>query len=252
MKKTGIFSLLIVLAISSFAQSDNWFLSFSMGGSWPLENFKQASIDNSSSGYALKGFHLMLDATYPLSDHWGLKGGVMLNTSPVDRNGLGAKLESRLNPVGITIADADRQFLSLKSNSWMWNALLTGPVYTFNFNRIYWDFQLLGGMNVTYLPQQKLLYEKPANNWYYVDRNTNNMNVSYGILAGTALRFPISNRLNFKIAFDYYASRAIIKFEQIKVTKQGETLLTEKLKQGSASVPMSVITGSVGFVYYLD
>ncbi len=252
MKKTAFFIAFIVLSISGYAQSDNWYFSFSMGKSFPLGTFKQTIIDNSESGYAQNGFNLLLDATYPLSDNWGIKGAVMINTSPVDRNWLGTKLESRMNAAGISIAEADRSFLSLNTNSWMWNALLTGPVYTINFNRIYWDFQLLGGMNIAYLPQQKLSYIKPANNWQYLDTNTSNMNVSYGILAGSSLRFPISDRLNFKIAVDYYQSRALIKFEQTRVTKQGETILTEKLGNGSNAIPISSVSGSIGFVYYLN
>jgi hypothetical protein len=252
MKKTAVLFAFIVYSISTYAQSDNWYFSFSMGGSLPVETFKQTSIDDDASGYARNGFNILLDATYPVSDHWGFKGSAMINTNPVDRNWLGTKLESRMNPAVAPQTDADRDFLSLNVNAWMWNALLAGPVYTFNFNRIYLDFQLLGGMNVAYLPQQKLLYKQPANNWYFLDRNTNNTNVSVGILAGTALRFPISDRVNFKIAVDYYQSKALIQYEQIKVTKQGETVLTEKLGKGSSSVPIRSISGSFGFVYYLN
>lgn len=252
MKKIGALFVFIVLSFSVYAQSDNWYFSFSMGGSWPLGTFIKADIDNQESGYARNGFTLILDATYPVSDHVGLKGMALMNTNPVDRSWLGTKLETRMNAVPILVADEDREFLSLRVNSWMWNALLAGPVYTINFDRIFWDFQLLGGMNVAYLPQPKLKYEKPANNWLYLDRNTTTTNVSYGLLAGTAFRFPVTNRFNLRVGVDYYRSQANVKYEQIRVSKQGETILTENLGKGSSTVPIEMISATVGFVYYLN
>src|SRR5674476_1109101 len=190
------------------------------------------------------GCALLLDATYPVSNHWGFKGMAMMNTNPVDRNWLGTKLETRMQAFYPVIEEADREFLSMRANSWMWNALLAGPVYTINFDRVYWDFQVLGGMNVAYLPQQKLLYEKPANNWFYLDRNTSTINVSYGLMAGTALRFPVTERINLRVGIDYYRSTAKVQYEQIRVSKQETTILTEKLGNGSANIPIEMMSVS--------
>ncbi len=252
MKRITALFLFIVLSISAYSQSDNWYFSFSMGGSRPLGTFVNTDIDNMESGYAKNGFALLLDATYPVSSHWGFKGMAMMNTNPVDRNWLGTKLESRMQAFYPVIEEADREFLSLRANSWMWNALLAGPVYTINFDRVYWDFQVLGGMNVAYLPQQKLLYEKPANNWFYLDRNTSTINVSYGLMAGTALRFPVTERINLRVGIDYYRSNAKVQYEQIRVTKQETTIVTEKLGNGSSDIPIEMISGTIGFVYYLN
>ena len=129
---------------------------------------------------------------------------------------------------------------------------MIGPVYTFNFDKVFWDFQLLGGMNVTYLPQQKMLFEKPANNWYYLDRNTTSSSVSYGLMAGTSFRFPISERVNLKVGLDYFQSKGQIRYEQFKVTKTGETQTVQIFNTGSYSIPIKMISGTIGFVYYLD
>ena len=134
----------------------------------------------------------------------------------------------------------------------MWNGLLAGTVYTINIDRIFLDFQVLGGLNVAYLPQQKLIYENPANNWFYLDRNTSTTSFSYGLLAGTALRFPVTDRLNLRAGIDYYRSRASTPYEQLRVSKQGATVVTEKLGNGSALVPIEMFSGSIGFVYYLN
>ncbi len=252
MKKIAALFVFIVLSISVYSQSVDWYFSFSMGGSRPVGTFLKTDIDNSESGYAKNGFALMLDAVYPLSNHWGLKGMALMSTNPVDRNWLGTKLETRMQTFYPVIEEADRQYLSLRANSWMWNALLAGPVYTINFDRIYWDFQVLVGMNVAYLPQQKLLYEKPANNWFYLDRNTSTINVSYGLLAGTAIRFPVTDRINLRVGIDYYCSKARVQYEQIRVTKEVSSDTTEKLGNGSADIPIEMISATVGFVYYLN
>lgn len=251
MKKITFCFLLLALSVSAYSQSDNWYFSFSMGASLPLGTFAKTDLSNSESGYAKNGFTLVLDATYPLNGHWGLKGMTLMSTNPPDRNWLGTKLEKRMEPF-VTVDDVDRPYLSLRSNSWMWNSVLAGPVYTINFDRVYWDIQLLGGMNVTYLPQQKLIYEKPANNWYYLDKNTSTTSVSYGLLAGTALRFPISDHVNLKVGFDYFRSRAQVKYEQSKVTTLGTSQTTLKLGSGSATIPIEMLSGSIGFVYYLN
>jgi hypothetical protein len=251
MKKTTVFLACIVCSISGYAQINNWYFSFSMGGSWPMGTFSNTAVNDQKSGYSKNGFTLILDATYPLNEHWGLKAMTLLNSNPIDENGLGTKLEKRMNTY-FTVSDAEREFLSLSVNSWMWNALLAGPEYSISFNRFFWDFHLLGGMNVTYLPQQKLRYENPGNNWYYLDSNTTTTDVSHGILTGTAFRFPVSDRINLKVGVDYYWSRARIKYHQIKVTKQGETFLTEQLGSGSDIIPLKMISGTIGFVYYLN
>jgi len=252
MKKIIALFAFIVLSVSVYSQTNNWYFSLSMGGSVPLGTFSKTDINNKESGYAKSGFDLMLDATYPLNNHWGLKGAMFMSTNPVDLNGLGTKLETRMNAASITVADADRKYLSLLTNSWMWNSLLVGPVYTVNINRANWDFQLLGGMNVAYLPQQKMQYEKPSNSWYYLDKNTTTTSVSYGIMAGTAFRFPVSDRINLRVGIDYYRSQASIKYDQVKVTKEGETTKTDNLGNGSSSIPIEMLSGTIGLVYYLN
>lgn len=253
MKRITVLFICVLFSVSAFSQSDNWYFSFSMGGSLPMGTFKQTDLNTQESGYAKNGFTLLLDATYPLNDHWGLKGMALMSTNPVDRSGLGTKLETRMQAFYPVIEETDRQFLSLRVNSWMWNALLVGPVYTISFDRIYWDLQILGGMNVTYLPQQKLLYEKPTNNWFYLDRNTTTTNVSVGLLAGTAVRFPVTDRINLRVGIEYYRSKATVPYEQIRVTRLGTTeQTTVKLDDGSVSVPIEMLSATVGFVYYLN
>lgn len=255
MKKTSLILLFIVFSISSYAQSDNWYFSFSMGGSWPSGTFGQSTTSDNKSGYAQKGFSILLDATYPVSNHFGLKGLALINTSSIDNNGMETMLKNRISSA---IVIADPKYLSYTSNPWMWNAFLVGPSYTITLGRLYWDLQLLGGMNLTYLPQQKLQYnpynadQTNPNKWYYSDQNTSSTNLGMGFLAGTAFRFPLSERLNLKVGANYYFSSAKVKYQQTRISQQAETAVTEVLGSGNYSIPIKMITGTIGFVYYLN
>ncbi len=252
MKKTTFIILLLLISLITKAQSDNWYFSFSMGGSWPSGTFKETSLANNNSGYAQKGFALLLDATYPLSNHWGLKGSVLINTNSLDNVAMEGLLRNRINS---DVSASNPKGLSYTANPWLWNALVVGPVFTLNIGPIFWDFQLQGGLNLTSLPQQKLQYNDQnltANKWFYTDKNTTTSNLSYGILTGTAFRFPISERLNLKAGLNYYLSSARIKYEQTRVSQQGESALIETLGSGASLIPLKIVTATIGFVYYLN
>ena len=87
---------LLFLSFRLSAQADNWYFSINMGGCFPVGTFAVTNPSNADAGFALKGFALYLDATYPLSDNWGLKGMVMLNSNSIDRNGMGTMMETRM------------------------------------------------------------------------------------------------------------------------------------------------------------
>ncbi len=250
MKNTLLLIVFLFLSSHLTAQPDNWYFSISMGGCWPVGSFANTNPAKTDAGFALKGFALNLDATYPLGTNWGLKGMVMLNNNPVDRNGMGTMMEYRMKKL-VPFTEAERENLTLTVNSWMSNSLIFGPVFTLNFDRFAWDFQAMAGMNVTYLPNQKLLFKNTVNNWEYLQHNTNSVNVSYGLLAGSALRMKVTEKINLKLAMDIQYSRSKTNYEELKTTKLNNTTTTEQLNSGSTVVPKEAVIGSIGFVYYL-
>ena len=246
-----LFSIvLLFISLQLSAQPDNWYFSISMGRCWPTGTFADINPENTDAGFALKGFSLNLDATYPLSSHWGLKGMVMLNSNPVDRNGMGTMMENRMKEQ-VPFTETEREFLTLSVNSWMSNSLIFGPVYTINFDRLAWDFQAMTGMNVTYLPDQKLLFATPARNWEYLQRNTNTVNVSMDFSAGTAFRMKVTEKIHLKISADYQYSQSKNKWEELKSVKENNTVTTTQLNSGTTTVVKNAVIGSIGFVYYL-
>ena len=108
----------------------------------------------------------------------------------------------------------------------------------------------MAGMNVTYLPEQKLLFKPSVGTWEYLQHNTNSTNVSLDLLAGTALRFKVNEKVQLKIAMDYQISRSKNSHEELKITKLNNTTTVDKLASGSTNVPKQVVIGSIGFVYY--
>ncbi|MCE1199423.1 MAG: hypothetical protein LWW85_10680 [Marinilabiliales bacterium] len=241
---------LFLLTFSLSAQPDRWYFSLTMGGCLPLGNYGSMDPTVKDAGFARNGFALNLDATLPLSDNWGLKGMVTLNNNTVNRNSMGTLMENRMRS-RITFAEKDRDYLDLTVNAEMTNSMLFGPVFSINFDRFAWDFQAMTGMTVTYLPNQMLTYNNPANNWEYVQRSTNSVHLSLGLLAGTAVRFKVMEKIQLKIGADFQHSSSTSKFEEVKITKQGTTVLTEQLNQGTSVIPKGVITATAGFVYYL-
>jgi hypothetical protein len=249
MKNLLLVIVLWLLSIPLSAQSDNWYFSLNMGGCWPMGSFAGNNPAKSDAGFATRGFALNIDATYPLGSNWGLKGMVMLNNNPVDRNGLGTMMETRMKKL-VPFSEAERDNLTLTVNSWMSNSIVFGPVFSLNFDKLSWDFLLMAGMNVTYLPDQKLLFKPSVGTWEYLQHNTNNTNVSLDLLAGTALRFKVNEKVQLKIAMDYQHSSAKNNYEELKTTKLSSSTTVDKLASGSTNVTKQVVIGSIGFVYY--
>jgi hypothetical protein len=221
-----------------------------MGGSWPSGTFSSINSASTNSGFALRGFAFNLDATYPLNDHWGLKGMVMLNNNPVDRQGIGTLMENRMKKI-VSFAESERDNLTLTVNSWMSNSMVFGPVFSVNFDRLSWDFMVMAGLNVAYLPNQKLLFKNPTANWEYLQHNTKMVDFSPDFLAGTALRMKVTEKVQLKLALDYQSSGSKSPYEEVKTTKLNSSTTTEHLGSGSTFVRKEVIIGSLGFVYYL-
>lgn len=242
--------VLLLLSMPLAAQPDNWYFSLTMGGCWPSGSFGITNPDNTEAGFALNGFGLSLDATYPVGRHWGLKGMVMLNSNPVDRNGMGTMMENRMKEQ-VPFSETERDYLTLTVNSWMSNSIIFGPVYSIYFKRVAWDFQAMTGMNVTYLPDQQLLFANSSNNWAYLQRNTNSVNLSMDFLAGTALRMNVTEKVQLKVSLDYQFSGSTTNFEELKSTKVNNVVTTEVLNTGSVRVQKGTVIGAVGFVYYL-
>lgn len=242
--------VLLFLTFSVSAQPESWYLSLSMGGCLPIGSFANANPSSAENGFAMRGFALNLDATYPLSNHWGIKGMVMLNSNPVDRNGMGTLMENRMKKQ-VSFTETERPSLTFSVNSWMSNSVIFGPVYSLNFNKLAIDFQVMTGMHVAYLPNQNLLFSNPNNDWEYQQRNTNPIHISLDLLAGTAVRFPINDKIQLKVAVDYQMSKIKNDYEELRMNYLGTTYSVDYLGSGSSSVTNGVVIGTVGFVFYL-
>ncbi len=221
-----------------------------MGRSLALGAFSENSLNNLNTGYAQNGFTLSLETNYALDENLSLKGTVFLNTNNINRLPLWSNLNNRMNRL-FPVEIKDQQFISLTVNPWVTNSVLVGPDYAFIFDNSKLDFYALAGLSVIYLPQSKLLYQNPANNWVYMNRNSNSRDFNYGISTGTSLRYPISEKFDFRIGLNYFFTRGTQKFEEVKITKEETTIVLEQLNTGKSSVPVSIISASIGLVYYL-
>jgi len=239
MRKNILFLFFTILSFSLAGQESKWFFSLNMGGSFPIDK-----------DFAQNGFSLSLESNYLINNNFSFKGMALLNTNPVKRLPLWNRLVTRMNehfPIDIQ----DRQFLSMTVNPWLTNSLMVGPVYTFILGNAKLDFHALGGLTVVYLPRPTFTYQNPANNWIYVRHGLNSTDFSYGLLAGTALRLPMSERFDFRISVNYFQSHSIGRYEELRITKDASSTVTEQVFTGESSVPIKLIDATLGFVYYL-
>lgn len=252
MKYLSILSLLLLLTFGASAQSENWSFSLSMGRAWPMNTFNDNNPENVKAGHAESGFNMTLESNYSLQDNLALTGMLNFGNNPVNRDGVGTKLENMFNK-NYNITIAERDYLKLNANSWLWGSILVGPRYSINFNTFSWDFQALGGLNVNFVPNQQLIYDNPNNNWFYINHATNQNNLAFAWKAGTDLRFAISPRTNLKVGISYFQSSAKISREEKEMDKgSGSNLTRAIISEESNHHTLSTMNATIGFVYYLD
>jgi hypothetical protein len=244
------FLFFVILSLSASGQDSKWYFSLNMGKSITMGAFSETPQNNLNAGFAQNGFVLSLESNYALNENLSLKGSVLLNTNNINRLPLWTNLNNRMNRL-FPVEVKDQEFISLTVNPWVTNSVLIGPDYTFIFNNLKLDFYVIGGLSVIYLPQSKLIYQNPTNNWTYINRNINSKDYNYGFSTGTSLRYPVSERFDFRIGFSYFYTKCIESFEEVRITKTESTTVLEQLSSGNSSVPVSTISASVGLVYYL-
>jgi hypothetical protein len=242
--------LFLFLNLELFGQDTPWYFSLNMGKSWPIGAFSQNSTNELNTGFAQTGFSLSLESNYAVNDNFAFKGLVLLNTHSLNRLPLWNVLNQELNRT-LASQTINPKFLSLNVNPWESNSLLFGPVYTFLVKNLKWDFYATGGLSLIYLPQPKLIYEDPLNTWIYINRNTTKRSYSYGFNAGSSVRFPISEKFDFRVAFNYFHAKAIQKFEEVKITTTQSSTTIQQLNTGKATVPIDALSATLGLVYYL-
>lgn len=252
MKKITLLFTALLLITTAKAQPEEWHFTLSMGLSFPLGTYADESPEQKDAGYAEQGFSMALGANYQLTDNWSLTGNFLLGSNPVNENSVGNKLEQAMrNYYNLTAEEIN--FLTFDVDYWLLSNMMVGPKYTINFERVKWDFQALGGVNLTYVPNQQLVYDNPNNEWYYLSRNVDKTSFAFSYLAGTALRFDVNAKLNLRVGVDFYHSQAEITVEELRIDKQlipGNSI--ETLNKHSTTIPIHTLNTSIGFVYYLD
>ena len=208
------------------------------------------SLDQLNTGFASNGFMLSLESNYSFNGRFSLKGMALLNTNTVNRLPLFTNLNDHLKKT-ISIDITDQKFLSLTENPWVTNGLLVGPAYTITFNKLKWDLYGTGGLSVIYLPAPQFIYQNPSNNWVYINRNTKPWFFTYALNAGSTLRYPVSERFDLQVGFNIFNSKATQRFEEVKITTTQTGTVIQQLNSGKATVPINIISTSVGLVYYL-
>jgi hypothetical protein len=221
-----------------------------MGGAWPVGDFSVDNPELDGIGYANKGFALTIDANYSVTPSFAITGMLFWGTNTVNQGAVGTKLENQLFEF-FDPSEINNDYLLFNVDYWFWGSALFGPKYSIKFNKLFWDFHVLGGPNITHLPKQSLIYDDPEENWFYQDRLIRKSDFSMAWLAGTDIRFAVSNKINLKLGVSYYHTKATMETEQIIVNKD-DVDAVELLDTNETKIPISTINATIGFVYMFE
>lgn len=250
MKKILIIVTITLFASPSFSQYNDWYISLSMGGAWPVGDYSLSDPSLDGIGFAKTGFTLNVDATYAITPSFGVKGMFFFGTNLVNQAAVNTKLENKLFEF-FDPSEINSEFLLFNVDYWLWGSVLFGPKYTIGFKKFYLDFHVMGGPNITDLPKQSLIYDDLDNDWFYNDQGTKRTDFSMAWLAGSDIRFAVSEKINLKLGVSYFYTKATLKTEQLKVNKEiGNDI--EQLGSSTSKIPISTINATIGFVYMLD
>jgi opacity protein-like surface antigen len=239
LKYTFAIILLTLISLPILAQdAAKSFVGISGGISAPLGNYSKTDMGtfnnwNNKSGFAKTGFNVELEGAYYLFPKIGI-GGVLnfsdhgrLNKS--DAQKLGDSYTDAF-AVDFTTVSASKRYQTLN--------LLVGPCLSLPFNKLTFDFRLLGGLTKSLsTPEISVqLEDDPAN----VFTQKSSTASAFGWQAGIGLRYSITEKIALSIRGDYFSTGGV------KITNENRNNTAGRLVTKQA---MSWINASLGLAY---
>lgn len=143
--KKNILILLIFVVQLSFGQSVNrQFAGFSIGPSFPLNDFSKALLDDSTSGFAKTGIALNFTYAYRLAHNFGMQLIINYSGNKLDNTNYKDQLEAAHPEYGVSVES---------TKNWSSGGLFLGPYLRFPLTeKLSWDVRALAGYFGTYSP----------------------------------------------------------------------------------------------------
>ncbi|RLD44758.1 MAG: hypothetical protein DRI86_06700 [Bacteroidetes bacterium] len=199
MKKLLILFLLI--SQFSFGQSVNsQYIGLSVGASFPLNDFKKAVLDDSTSGFANTGIAVSFDYAYRFTHNFGMQ--IIINYSGNGMND--GSYKDQLNT-----AYPEYDFNVESTESWTSGGMLVGPYLKFPLiDNLSLDIKALGGYFASYSPRVLIRTAKIDDindkGEYYVERAKG---YGFGYLLGAGFKYKVNSY--YVLLFGNYISSSI-------------------------------------------
>lgn len=199
--------LILFTSLPVFAQQN--FASISFGASIPLADYA-ATGDLATSGYASTGGAIKFDVGYYPGSYFGIGGSFSFGSNYAIRDSLLKDMLIYIEENASSIIDIpDYAEILYGSGFWNYINIFLGPQFSIRVTqKFYFDFRALAGLSIVRPPDQELgITYNETEIFSQVDNNK----ASFGLTAGTGIRYDLNSNIALKLGVDYYQARA--KFE---------------------------------------
>ncbi len=181
--------LIVLLFISQFTFAQNssrQMIGLSVGPSFPLQDFKKAALDDSTSGFAKTGVSLEFNYTYRVTHNFGIQLLINYSSNKMDNIKYKNALESAHPDYGVSVES---------TKNWSSGGLFIGPYLRFPLtSKLSWDIRALGGYFGAYSPSITIRTTKKddlnVKGEYYV--NTTRAN-NFAYMVGTGFKYKVNS-----------------------------------------------------------
>ena len=193
--------LLLFISQLSFGQSVNrQLVGLSIGPSFPLNDFKKAVLDDSTSGYAKTGVAISFNYAYRISHNFGLQLIINYSGNSIDNIEYKDQLEAAHPDYGVSVES---------SKNWSSGGIFLGPYLRFPLtDRLSWDVRALGGYFGAFSP--KLIIRTTKKDDLNVKGEYNiegSRSSSFGYMVGTGVKYRMNSY--YILLFGDYISSSV-------------------------------------------
>ncbi|HEY9116161.1 MAG TPA: hypothetical protein VIN10_15795 [Bacteroidales bacterium] len=200
MKYTILLLILLFSSILLFSQkSAKQYVGLAIGPSFPVGNYSETNISDSTSGFAKTGIALEFTYSYRLTQNLGFQAIINYGSNGLDYKSYQSQLEEA-HPGYTAVVEVSR--------NWSSGGIMVGPFLTLPIsNQLSWDVKGLFGVYNAYSPgfiiyaSDSLNLAAPPDEFIRQSANA----ISYGYLISTGFKYKLSNYYLLLFA-DYISS----------------------------------------------
>lgn len=242
--KYFLIPVLVLFVNIALSQSNDHFMSISMGASFPMDDFSSTSIDNENAGYAETSFGLAFDGAYLFTQNVGIGGNIGFSNNSVARNLLRDNLIQRIEEDYPDFEIPEDTQISFDVGAWNTINLMFGPHLTLPANQLNLDLRALAGFSFVLPPEFNILISNPEEDLRR--KSAIKRSANFGYLLGGGFRYNTRSNTIIRIMVDYTNTKAKITLTD-EVTEDNQT---EEQNVRTVNQPISAVFVGIGIGYH--